>query len=171
MMNKKMMFGLIDFLILVIVAFLLTKSIFALNLIIHIPEKYLEVVAGDRLNFELEIKYPENINRKDLRFTYQIKKGDQVITETKALKAIENQSSFIEYLPIPETVEVGTYTIVNKIQDYEKLNEEVSANFRVIKGKDDLVKYFYILLTVVGIVASLVVIQFFIILQIRKNQT
>lgn len=168
-MNKNIIFELADFLILIVVVFISARSVLALNLVIHIPEKYLEVMAGDRLNFELEVKYPENSNRKDLRLTYQIKKGDLVLSETKALKAIETQSDFMEYLAIPESLEVGTYTLNNKIQDYDSLNEEVSANFRVIKGKDDLMKYIYILGTTVGVVIILVISQFIMIARLKNN--
>jgi hypothetical protein len=169
-MNKEIILRSVIFIVLIVITLITARSVLALNLVIHIPEKYLEVVAGDRLAFELEMKYPENPTRKDLRLTYQIKKGNEIISETKALKAIETQSSFLEYLPVPETVEIGTYTITNKIQDYENLNEEVSANFRVIKSKDDLMKYFYILASAITMVGLLVIVQFLIILRIKKNE-
>jgi len=168
-MNNKIIFGLMWILGLVVAVFIVSKSVLALNLVIHIPEKYLEVTAGERLTFELEMKYPENIGRKDLRLTYQIKKGDEIISESKVLKAVETQSSFMDYITIPESVEVGTYTIANKVQDYENLNEEVSANFRVVKGKNDLMKYIYILGVSVGIVDVLVIVEFLIIFKMKKK--
>lgn len=169
-MNNKITFGLIWILGLLVAFLVVTKSILALNLVIHIPEKYLEVTAGERLTFELQVQYPENPSRKDLRLTYQIKKGDEIVSESKVLKAIETQSSFMDYLTIPESLEVGTYTIVNKIADYENLNEEVSANFRVVKGKEDLLKYIYILGVAMGVVDILVIVEFFMILRVNKNK-
>lgn len=168
-MNHKIIIGFIDFLILTTIVFITVKSVLALNLVIHIPEKYLEVVAGNQLAFELNIKYPENYSQKDLHLTYQIKKDNQIISETKALKSIENQSSFMEYLPIPESAQVGTYTITNQIQDYETIDEQVSTNFRVIKNNTDFIKYIYILIITVVMVAILVTIQFFMILRINKS--
>ena len=155
---------------LIVVVVVVSKSVLALNLVIHIPEKYLEITAGDRLTFELEVKYPENPSRKDLRLTYQIKNGDEIVSESKVLKAIETQSSFMDYMTIPESLEVGTYTITNKVQDYENLNEEVSADFRVVKGKADLMKYIYILGVAIGIVDVLVIIEFWMIYRMKKNE-
>jgi len=168
-MNQKIIIRFVDFLILIVIVFISVKSVLALNLIIHIPEKYLEVVAGNQLGFELDIKYPENYLSKKLYLTYQIKKDNQIISETKALKSIENQSSFMEYLPIPESAQVGTYTLINQIQDYDNLNEQVSTNFRVIKNNADFIMYIYILIAAVGIVAVLITVQFFMILRINKN--
>jgi hypothetical protein len=168
--NNKIIFGFMWILGLIVAVAVFSKSVLALSLVIHIPEKYLEVMAGDRLAFELEIKYPENTIRKDLRLTYQIKSGDEIVSESKVLKTIESQSSFMDYMTIPESLEVGTYTIVNKIQDYENLNEEVSADFRVVKGKADLMKYIYILGMAIGIVDVLVIIEFWMIFKMKKNK-
>lgn len=168
--NNKVLFGFMWILGLIVVVVVVSKSVLALNLVIHIPEKYLEITAGDRLTFELEVKYPENPSRKDLRLTYQIKNGDEIVSESKVLKAIESQTSFMDYMTIPESLEVGTYTIINKVQDYENLNEEVSADFRVVKGKADLMKYIYILGVAIGIVDVLVIIEFWMILKMKKNK-
>lgn len=168
MVNKKFI-GLISLLTLMTCLVMITKNASALNLGIHIPEKYLEVVAGERLTFELEIKYPENLSRKDLKITYQIKNGDKVISEAKTLRAIETQSSFLDYMVVPESVDVGTYTIFNKVQDYQDLNEEVSSSFRVVKGKNDLMKYIYILGAAIGIVFLFVVVEFFVIFRIKNK--
>jgi hypothetical protein len=168
--NNKIVFGLMWIFGLIVAVLVISKSVLALNLVIHIPEKYLEVTAGERLTFELEVKYPENPVRKDLRLTYQIKKGEEIVSESKVLKAIETQSSFMDYMVIPESLEIGTYTIANKVQDYANLNEEVSADFRVVKGKADLMKYIYILGVAIGIVDVLVIIEFWMISRIKKNE-
>jgi len=168
-MNQKIIIGFIDFLILITIVFITVKSVLALDLVIHIPEKYLEVVAGKQLAFEVDIKYPENYSQKYLYFTYQIKKDNQIISETKTFKPIENQSSFMEYLPIPESAQVGTYTITNQIRDYETIDEQVSTNFRVIKDSADFIKYIYILVISIVVVSIFVVVQFFMILRINKS--
>ena len=90
--------------------------------------------------------------------------------KVKFLKAIETQSSFMDYMAIPESLEIGTYTITNKVQDYENLNEEVSADFRVVKGKNDLMKYIYILGVAIGIIDVLVIIEFWMILRMKKRK-
>jgi hypothetical protein len=168
MRNKKKIFCLL-LLGPLIAIMLVMKPAQALNLGIHIPEKYLEVVAGERLAFEVDIKYPENPGRKDLRMTYQIKKGGEVLSESKTLKAIETQSSFMDYMVVPGSLEVGTYTISNIVQDYVDLNENISASFRVIKGKEDLMKYIYILGAAMGIVIVFVFFELLTIISLKKE--
>lgn len=169
-MNKEKKWKWMGFGVVIIIMVLAIKPILALNLVLHIPEKYLEVVAGDRLTFELDIKYPENPKPKYLKLTYQIKKGGGVVSEMKATKTIENQSSFMEYIVVPQSLDVGTYTLMDRVQDYANLDEEVSTNFRVVKGKDDLMKYIYILGLAIGIVDVLVIIQFFMILGTNRKE-
>ena len=53
---------------------------------------------------------------------------------------------------------------------YANLNEEVSTDFRVVKGKADLLKYIYILGVAIGIVDVLVIIEFWMISRIKKNE-
>lgn len=168
-MKDKFIVKLISVVGLVVIGILSTKKVLGLSLSIYIPEKYLEVKAGERLAFEINVKYPENPSRKDLRLTYQIKKGEEVISESKTLKAIETQSSFMDYMVIPESLEVGTYTISDRIQDYKDLNEEISADFRVVKGKEDLMKYIYILGAAVGIVFLFVIVEMFVILRLKSE--
>ncbi|MCH7850130.1 MAG: hypothetical protein IH845_00620, partial [Nanoarchaeota archaeon] len=38
-------------------------SVSALSIVVHVPEKYVDVQAGERFYFEIEIKYPENPSR------------------------------------------------------------------------------------------------------------
>jgi len=122
----------------------------ALSIAVRVPEKYTDIVAGERLYFELEIKYPENPSRKDLRLNYEIKKDGEIIAQAKFLKAIETQASFMDYVVIPEIAEKGIYDINVVVSDYENLYEEVSATFYVTSGKwSQLRIYFFILLGVV----------------------
>lgn len=138
----------------------LVKSVFALNINVHVPEKYTDVEAGERLYFEVEIKYPENPKRKDLRLEYEIKEDGKIIANAKFLKAVETQASFMDYIVIPESAEKGLHIINVAISDYENLKEEVSASFQITGSKKDQLKnYFLILLGVILIVVLLVVIE------------
>lgn len=132
-----------------------TSIVFALSAQVHIPEKYTDVKAGERLYFELEIRYPENPTRKDLRLEYEIVKDDEVIAKSKFLKAVETQASFMDYVVIPESANGGLYEIRVQVKDYEKLSEEVSASFKVINKDNELKIYFYI---IVGLIVALGII-------------
>lgn len=133
------------------------SSASALSIVVHVPEKYIDVYAGDRFYFEIEVKYPENPSRKDLTLDYEILKDNNVIAKSKVLKAIETQASFIDYIVIPESAETGMYMINVKISDYEGLSEEVSASFHIINDKSVEIKmYFLILLGVISVVGGLV---------------
>jgi len=135
-------------------------SVSALSIVVHVPEKYTDVQAGERFYFEIEIKYPENPSRKDLRLNYEILKGDEVIAQSKVLKAIETQASFIDFIVIPENAEKGLHTIKVKISDYEVLSEEVEASFNITSADSGQIKtYFFILLGVVILVGILVVVN------------
>ena len=148
------MFGIILF------GFISLTSVSALSIVVHVPEKYTDVQAGERFYFEIEVKYPENPSRKDLRLNYEILKDDEVIAQSKVLKAVETQASFIDFIVIPESAEKGLHIIKVKISDYEDLSEEVEASFHVTSGSSSQVKlYFFILLGVIILVGILIVIN------------
>jgi len=130
---------------------------------VHVPEKYTDVVAGERFYFEISVKYPENPSRKDLILEYEIlNTGGEMIAQSKVLKAIETQSSFIDFIVIPENTKKGFYLIKINVKDYEELNEEVGSSFHVRGGENHQVTtYFYILLFSFLIVGGLVVISLF----------
>lgn len=138
----------------------------SLSATINIPEKYVNVNAGERIYFEIQVKYPENPQRKDLRLTYEIFNiYGELISEAKVLKAIETQASFVDFLIIPDNAESGLYKINVKIKDYQLLNEEVSSTFNVHKGNiEELKIYFFILL------ASIFFIGFLVILNLRRGK-
>lgn len=147
-------------LILLFFYFVSIASVSALSIVVHVPEKYTDVQAGERFYFEIEVKYPENPSRKDLRLNYEILKGDEVIAQSKVLKAVETQASFIDFIVIPESAEKGLHVIKVKISDYEGLSEEVEASFQVISGGPGKIKtYFFILLGATILVGILVVIN------------
>ena len=143
------------------ISFLNLVSVSALSIVVHVPEKYTDVYAGERFYFEIEVKYPENPSRKDLRLNYEILKDNEIITESKVLKAVETQASFMDFIVIPESAKTGLHTIKVKISDYEDLSEEVSASFQVIKRGSKIKMYFFILLGAICIVGLLVVWQIF----------
>jgi len=148
------MFGIILF------GFFSVTSVSALSIVVHVPEKYTDVQAGERFYFEIEIKYPENPSRKDLRLNYEILKDDEVIAQSKVLKAVENQASFIDFIVIPESAEKGLHIIKVKIADYGGLSEEIEASFHVIpSGSIQIKLYFFILLGATILVGLLVVMN------------
>lgn len=134
-------------------------SVSALNIVVHVPEKYTDVVAGERFYFEIEIKYPENPSRKDLRLHYEILKDDEVIAQSKVLRAVETQVSFIDFIVIPKSADTGMHIIKVEILDYEDLSEEVEASFQVVSDREDIKIYFFILLGAIFLVGILVVIN------------
>lgn len=132
----------------------------ALSVEVYVPEKYTIVEAGERFYFEIDIKYPENPKRKDLRMIYQIKKDDKLVAESKFLKAVETQASFMDFIVMPENAEKGLHHINVIVSDYENLNEEVSATFNVIKSKQkEIQTYFFIILGAIAFVAILMFAQ------------
>lgn len=140
----------------------------ALNIAARISDQSTEVAGGDRLYFEVEVKYPENPRRKDLRVEYQIIEDSQIIASEKVLRAVETQASFLDYIVIPKSTKSGTKELKVVIEDYEDLHQEVSASFKVLKGRDQIQVYFFILLAAVVLVGVLVSIQ---IAVIRRQRT
>ena len=140
--------------------FISMTSVSALSVVVHVPEKYTDVIAGERFYFEIEVKYPENPSRKDLRLNYEISKNEEIVAQSKTLKAIENQASFIDFIVIPKSATPGMHIINVKIKDYKDLSEEVSASFHIISENSDKVKiYFFILLGTVILVGILVAVN------------
>ncbi len=135
-------------------------SALALSVGVNVPEKYTNIGAGERFYFELDIKYPENPSRKDLRLTYQILEGKTVISESKVLKAVETQASFIDFVVIPDNAKSGIHTIKVTVSDYGQLHEEVSASFYIVEKPADQIRlYFFLLLGAIGLVGILVIVN------------
>lgn len=157
--------GLCYFVLVLILASLVNVS--ALSLVVHVPEKYTDVMAGERFYFEIDVKYPENPSRKDLRLEYEIVNQDgDLVAHSRVLKAVETQASFIDFIVIPESADGGLHFLNVKVKDYESLSEEVSSSFHVTGDKDQMMLYFFILLGVIVLVGILVV--FSIVLRRRK---
>jgi len=133
-------------------------SVSALSIVTHVPEKYTDVVAGERFYFEIEIKYPENPSRRDLTLNYEIFEDDNVIAHSKVLKAIETQASFTDFIVIPESAEKGMHIIKVGISDYGNLSEEVEASFQVVSSRDEQMRlYFFITLGVIVLVGIVII--------------
>jgi hypothetical protein len=133
----------------------------SLSISVHVPEKYTVVNAGDRFYFEVDVKYPENPRRKDLQLEYTITDSrGNVISQSKAVKAIETQASFVDFIVIPDDVKTGLYYINVKVSDYGTLSQEVNSTFQVKEKKSDQTRiYFLILLIAILILSVLVVTQ------------
>lgn len=119
----------------------------ALVLTVDIPEKYNQVSAGERFFFTLAVKYPENPTRIDLRLNYEIRnQAGELVAQTKVLKAVETQASFIDSIVIPENVEGGFHTIDVLVNDYGDINEKVGTSFQITsKAKDKTDTYLLII--------------------------
>ncbi|MFH1181897.1 MAG: hypothetical protein V1702_02980, partial [Candidatus Woesearchaeota archaeon] len=160
---------LIIFLIMLFAFLLVPKLASAMSATINIPEKYSEVSAGEKVYFETDIKWPENTERQDLKIEYSIKgQNGEELAYLKVLKAIETQASFMDSISIPESAKAGTYKIFLSIKDYNELNQEVAASFKIVGKKEDSFRfYLLIILGVVGLFAIIVTIELFIL--IRKK--
>lgn len=132
---------------------------YAMSISARISDRYTEVAGGDRLYFEVEIKYPENPRRKDLRLEYQIIENGEIVATEKVLRAIETQVSFLDYIVVPQSVGSGIKELKVIIEDYETLHKEVSASFKVLKSGNQVERYFFIILGAILLVAILVIIQ------------
>lgn len=136
------------------------SSVSALSVTAHIPEKYQEVVEGERIYFELAIKYPENPTRIDLRFEYEVRDSTgEIVASAKALKAVETQASFIDFIVLPEEMSLGSYSLDIHIKDYGDLSEEVGTSFSVAKSEiDRLYIMVYGLIVAVTILSVLILV-------------
>ncbi len=135
-------------------------NVSALSVTVHVPEKYNDVNAGDRFYFELAIKYPENPTRVDLRLEYEVvSPNGEVVASAKALKAVETQASFLDFVVLPSEMELGTHKIDVYIKDYGELSEKVGSSFKVSPNRvDTLYTMIYILIGAVVFLAILVLI-------------
>jgi hypothetical protein len=132
----------------------------AMTITIGIPEKYSEVKAGEKVYFETEVKWPENVGRKDLSIEYSIRDKNGVeVAYLKVLKAIETQASFMSSISIPESLPAGMYKLSAGFNDYKDLNQEVVASFNVAKASNNVEKYLFIIIGVLGVIVLLVLME------------
>jgi len=150
-------------------AFMAPSEAHAFSLTTRISDQTTELQAGDRLYCDVEIKWPENLRRQDLRVEYQILDGDQVIASEKVLRAVETQASFLDYIVVPTNTEPGLKRLNVILETYdESLKENISATFYVMKGQNQLLIYFFILAGAIALVVSLVIFQIMMISRTQK---
>ena len=146
--------------VLLCVAMNMPSFVYALSVSVSVPERYATVKAGERLYFELSIKYPENRVRKDLRLTYTLLHGESVLAQSKVLRAIETQASFIDYMVVPENVDMGLYTVRVMIEDYENLHKETETTFTVVPNVNKVARLFGVLVLFgITVVILLLIVQ------------
>lgn len=136
----------------------------ALSVFAHVPEKYTDIVAGERIYFEVEVEYPENPRRKDLKLEYEVKNSaGELIAQLKALKAIKTRATFVDFMDVPEDVETGLHFVNVRVKDYESLSAEVSTSFQVVEDSSgQLTMYLLILVGAVVLVGGLIVTVLFV---------
>jgi len=131
--------------------------VLAMSITVGIPEKYSEVKAGEKIYFETEVKWPENVGRKDLQIEYSIKnKDNNEVAYLKVLKAIETQASFMDSISIPESIPPGMYKIIATFNDYKDLDQEAVVSFNVGKAGNNVEKYLLIITGILGVVVLLI---------------
>jgi len=135
-----------------------------LNLDVHVPEEYVDVVAGERLYFEIVIKYPENPFRKDLSLNYEVlTKDGHLVSQAKTLRAVETQASFVDFIVIPEVTHAGLYFIGVEVSEMNgNLIGDASGSFNVNSGdNNEVMTYLMMILVSVLVVGLLVVFDIF----------
>jgi hypothetical protein len=152
------------YLILLFILIFSFVNVSALTLTVDIPDKYAKVSAGERFFFTLVVKYPENPSRIDLRLNYEVRNeyGD-LVAQSKVLKAVQTQASFIDSIILPENLESGFHTIDILVTDYGNLDEKVGSSFQITgKKSDQITMYFYIIMGSVGLLILLILYDLFI---------
>ena len=140
--------------------------VLAMSITVGIPEKYSEVKAGEKIYFETEVKWPENVGRKDLQIEYSIKnKDNNEVAYLKVLKAIETQASFMDSISIPESIPPGMYKIIATFNDYKDLDQEAVVSFNVGKAGNNVEKYLLIITGILGVVVLLVFVEMTVLLK------
>jgi len=143
----------------------------AISITMHIPEEYNSIQGGERLHYEVDVKYPENPvgNRKDVTFNIKIIANEEVIAESKLLKAIETQLSFTDYILVPDNAPTGKATINVQVEDFDTLSEDVQTTFYITNNSQNEFKnYFYILLSVIILIGAAIMTEIFYFRKKRK---
>ena len=144
----------------------------AFSLTTRIGDQSTELKAGDRLYFDVEIKWPENDRRQDLRVEYQILSDGEVIASEKVLRAVETQASFLDYIVVPQNALEGIKELNVLIETYDQsLSEKISATFYVAATENKLLVYFIILAAAIGLVVLLVIVQIAMIMKTQRALT
>ncbi|OGG59901.1 hypothetical protein A3C89_03090 [Candidatus Kaiserbacteria bacterium RIFCSPHIGHO2_02_FULL_50_50] len=149
--------------------FVSAPSVGAFSLTTRIGDQSTELKAGDRLYFDVEIKWPENDRRQDLRVEYQILSDGQIIASEKVLRAVETQASFLDYIVVPQNALEGMKELNVFIETYDQsLSENISATFYVASSENKMLVYFIILACAIALVIMLVIVQIAMIMRTQK---
>lgn len=151
------------FLFLMLVFFSL-KLVMPLDVIASFPSEA-EVKAGEKIYFEVDVRYPENFERKDLYIVHSVKdmSGKEVLN-FQSLRAIQNRISFVDSVFIPSNFETGNYVFEIDVMEGEKKLGEAGLTFFVLNEEEISFKQaFYILFS------SMVFITFLVVLDIIKS--
>ena len=152
--------------------FVSAPSVSAFSLTTRSGDQSTELKAGDRLYFDVEIKWPENDRRQDLRVEYQILSDGEVIASEKVLRAVETQASFLDYIVVPQNALEGIKELNVLIETYDQsLSEKISATFYVAATENKLLVYFIILAAAIGLVVLLVIVQIAMIMKTQRALT
>ena len=142
------------FLVAAILLFSLSGKAEAMTVDVYIPEKYKDMTAGERLYFEVDIKYPENTTRRDIRLEYNILKDNEIIAKTKSLKAVETQASFMDYIVVPEFAKAGEYKIKTIISNGTSVEGETM--FSVKEKNFEIKLIFYVIIGLIGFLSVII---------------
>lgn len=118
----------------------------ALEISVQVLDKYKTAAPGDRVQFQVTLKSIETPNRHDISLTYQLLDGSKVLTQSRELKAIETQASFISSIEIPE-IDNGAYTVRVLV------NDDAFAEDQITVDKTNSLKniYYYLIIFMVVI--------------------
>ena len=135
------------------------QSVLAISASVSIPEQYANIEVGERLYFDMDIKFPENKERIDMQFEYQIFDGDGVkIAQVSTVKAIETQISFIDFVNIPEDAKKGLASIHVRIFDYhDQVNEQVESSFVITGSGESSINLYYLIILAVTLFVGILV--------------
>ena len=129
----------------------------AMAVTVHISDHSTRVTPTHHIDYDVDIKYPENTSLKDLRITAELKQGNEIIASAKSLRAVETQLSFVDHIAVPQNTKKGNVELTILVEDYAGLHQEASATFRVT-GSDPAQEGFGILfltIIVIGIAVSI----------------
>ncbi|MGK0209666.1 MAG: hypothetical protein ACI83O_000948 [Patescibacteria group bacterium] len=107
----------------------------SLGATVSIPKGFGDVSAGEQLHFIVDVMYPEQVGRSDLRFDYKIIQGGKVLISGQSVRAIETRMSFVDVLTIPSNAYLGNYELVVGISNSYDIDEFASTSFYLSKGQ------------------------------------
>jgi len=116
----------------------LISSVSALSVIVKIPDRSVNTVAGERVYFEINVKYPENPSRKDVTLVYQLlNKDGKLISQSENLRAIETQFSLLASMVVPGGIANGLYSVNIIVKVGEEVLGMSNVSFNVVNKKKD----------------------------------